>query len=202
MAPAIPPHPSILLLTRLFSLRDGASPFTLVLDSVEQVGRPVVTRFLEGRKASKTKIIYISYETPNSPRGVDVFIRARRKSINDLRRDIGFASQDAIPPYHRYSPLSGIFPRHQPSPLPLQPPLPPDISPRNLSHGHAPPSLFPDIAIRPCSIDDAQIPRYRNPDPPLPPTNPGQKAGPRQIPARARVWSRGGKRRRADRHGG
>ncbi|KAL9613342.1 MAG: hypothetical protein Q9167_002103 [Letrouitia subvulpina] len=93
MAPTTPPHPSILLLARLFSLRDGASPFTLVLDSVEQVGRPVVRRFVEAGKASKTKIIYISFETLNPPRGVDVFIRARGKSIKDLQQVIGSASQ-------------------------------------------------------------------------------------------------------------
>ena len=39
-----------LLFQKLLNLRDGASPFTLVLDTLEQSGRPVVREFAKRAK--------------------------------------------------------------------------------------------------------------------------------------------------------
>lgn len=41
---------SLLLIQRLFGLRDGATPLTLVLDSLEQPSRPVVDEFIARAK--------------------------------------------------------------------------------------------------------------------------------------------------------
>ena len=41
---------ALLLLQKLLNLRDGASPLTLVLDSLEQSGRPVVREFMARAK--------------------------------------------------------------------------------------------------------------------------------------------------------
>ena len=41
---------ALLLLQKLLNLRDGASPLTLVLDSLEQSGGPVVREFMNRAK--------------------------------------------------------------------------------------------------------------------------------------------------------
>lgn len=42
---------ALLLLQKLLNLRDGASPLTLVLDTLEQSGRPVIREFMVRAKA-------------------------------------------------------------------------------------------------------------------------------------------------------
>lgn len=42
---------ALLLLQKLLNLRDAASPLTLVFDSLEQSGRPVVREFMNRAKA-------------------------------------------------------------------------------------------------------------------------------------------------------
>lgn len=41
---------SLLLLQKLLNLRDGASPLTLVLDSLEQTAQPVLAEFISRAK--------------------------------------------------------------------------------------------------------------------------------------------------------
>ena len=41
---------NLLLIQKLLSLRDSSSPFTLVLDSVEQSAKPLVRRFIQNAK--------------------------------------------------------------------------------------------------------------------------------------------------------
>ncbi|KAI0869180.1 Elongator complex protein 5 [Hypoxylon argillaceum] len=77
-----------LLLQKLLNLRDSASPLTLVLDTLEQSGKPVLREFMSRAKISKAKIIYISFATPRKPVGVDVFVRARGKTAESLRSEI------------------------------------------------------------------------------------------------------------------
>ncbi|KAI1819519.1 Elongator complex protein 5 [Xylaria intraflava] len=79
---------ALLLLQKLLSLRDSASPLTLVLDTLEQSGRPILREFISKAQISKSKIIYISLATPRRPAGVDVFVRARGKSPESLRSEI------------------------------------------------------------------------------------------------------------------
>ncbi|KAM0797624.1 Elongator complex protein 5 [Usnea florida] len=86
----MPPSPStralnhrrqhnILLLKKVLEARDGASPFTLVLDSVEQSARGLVALCVERARASKTDVVFVSYETLKAPVGVDKVVKARRK---------------------------------------------------------------------------------------------------------------------------
>jgi elongator complex protein 5 len=48
-----------LLFQKLLNLRDGASPFTLVLDTLEQSGRPLVSEFVQRAKVCAYVRIYI-----------------------------------------------------------------------------------------------------------------------------------------------
>ncbi|PUU74226.1 Elongator subunit Iki1-domain-containing protein [Tuber borchii] len=81
---------NLLLITRLLSLRDGVSPFTLLLDSLSQSARPLLREYIR-RQQSGTRIIFISFETVVAPEGVSVFIRARGKELVSLQREIGGA---------------------------------------------------------------------------------------------------------------
>ncbi|PMD43168.1 hypothetical protein L207DRAFT_631313 [Hyaloscypha variabilis F] len=79
-----------LLFQKLLNLRDGASPFTLVLDTLEQSGGPVVREFARRAKISKSKIVFISFNTLRKkiPYDIDAFITTRGKSLADLRKEI------------------------------------------------------------------------------------------------------------------
>ncbi|KAI1350268.1 Elongator complex protein 5 [Xylaria sp. FL0043] len=79
---------ALLLLQKLLNLRDSASPLTLVLDTLEQSGKPVLREFMNRAQISKAKIIYISFATPRKPAGVDVFVRGRGKTAESLRAEI------------------------------------------------------------------------------------------------------------------
>ncbi|KAI0910674.1 Elongator complex protein 5 [Ustulina deusta] len=79
---------ALLLLQKLLNLRDSASPLTLVLDTLEQSGKPILREFMSRAQTSKTKIIYISFATPRKPPGVDVFVPARGKTAESLRSEI------------------------------------------------------------------------------------------------------------------
>ncbi|KAK5627429.1 hypothetical protein RRF57_003144 [Xylaria bambusicola] len=65
-----------------------ASPLTLVLDTLEQSGKPILREFMSRAQISKTKIIYISFATLRKPAGVDVFIRTQGKPAESLRSEI------------------------------------------------------------------------------------------------------------------
>lgn len=52
---------ALLLLQKLLNLRDGASPLTLVLDSLEQSGRPVVREFMNRAKVGPELFVPLSF---------------------------------------------------------------------------------------------------------------------------------------------
>ncbi|KAI0442592.1 Elongator complex protein 5 [Xylaria telfairii] len=79
---------ALLLLQKLLNLRDSASPLTLVLDTLEQSGKPILREFMSRAQISKTKTIYISFATPRKPAGADIFVRARGKTSESLRSEI------------------------------------------------------------------------------------------------------------------
>ncbi|KAL9067063.1 MAG: hypothetical protein Q9161_007153 [Pseudevernia consocians] len=79
---------NLLLIQKLLSLRDASSPFTLVLDSVEQSAGPLVRRFIQSAKASKTDVVFVSYETLKPPEGVTAFVKARRKDPEAVKKEI------------------------------------------------------------------------------------------------------------------
>jgi elongator complex protein 5 len=52
---------NLLLLQKLLNLRDGASPFTLLLDTLEQSAQPVLQEFMERAKVSGIDILCICF---------------------------------------------------------------------------------------------------------------------------------------------
>ncbi|RYO86729.1 hypothetical protein DL763_006590 [Monosporascus cannonballus] len=106
---------ALLLLQKLLNLRDGASPLTLVLDSLEQSSGPVIREFIVRAKASLfqlppplrlrpgnsieawpfipspaagSKVVFVSFATLKKARDVDVFVKARGKSLAALQAEI------------------------------------------------------------------------------------------------------------------
>ncbi|RYP79961.1 hypothetical protein DL770_006436 [Monosporascus sp. CRB-9-2] len=101
---------ALLLLQKLLNLRDSASPLTLVLDSLEQSSGPVIREFMLRAKASlsvptpplststqesltkrvaaKSRVIFVSFATLRKARDVDVFVKARGKSLAALQAEI------------------------------------------------------------------------------------------------------------------
>jgi len=79
-----------LLFQKLLNLRDSASPFTLILDTLEQSGGPLLREFVRRAKISKNKIIFISFSTLRKkvPFEVDSFINARGRPLGALRTEI------------------------------------------------------------------------------------------------------------------
>ena len=50
---------NLLLIQRLLSLREGTSPFTLILDSLEQSGRPLISEYIRRAKVRPLPPFYI-----------------------------------------------------------------------------------------------------------------------------------------------
>ncbi|EJT74030.1 hypothetical protein GGTG_07879 [Gaeumannomyces tritici R3-111a-1] len=91
MAPSAQAHRrshSLLLLQKLLNLRDGASPLTLVLDSLEQAAAPLMREFTSRAKISRNRVVLVSFATLKKPRDVDVFVKARGKPLKALRSEI------------------------------------------------------------------------------------------------------------------
>ncbi|KAK4945533.1 hypothetical protein LTR10_015152 [Elasticomyces elasticus] len=65
---------NLLLISKLLNQRDHASPFTLVLDTLEQPANSLLREYLRRSRLSKTSTIFLSFETFVKPRNVDYFI--------------------------------------------------------------------------------------------------------------------------------
>ncbi|KAI9832539.1 MAG: hypothetical protein M1819_004329 [Sarea resinae] len=78
----------LLLASKLLNLRENVSPFTLVQDTLEQSGKPLVQEFIRRANVVKTRTIFVSFETLRKPAGIDVFIKARGKDLASLRKEI------------------------------------------------------------------------------------------------------------------
>lgn len=52
---------NLLLIQKLLSLRDAASPFTLIVDSLEQSSKPLLWEYIKRSKVADQRIISISY---------------------------------------------------------------------------------------------------------------------------------------------
>ncbi|KAI5852234.1 Elongator complex protein 5 [Tricharina praecox] len=79
---------NLLLVSRLLSLRDTASPFTLLLDSLSQSSRPLVREYIERAITAKCKTVFVSFSTFSPPQGITTLISARRKPIPVLQKEI------------------------------------------------------------------------------------------------------------------
>ncbi|KAF2207003.1 hypothetical protein CERZMDRAFT_51977 [Cercospora zeae-maydis SCOH1-5] len=91
----MPPSPlqhrrthNLLLISRLLNGRDGASPFTLVLDHLEQSGKPLLAEYMRRAAASKIKVIFVSFETLRKPRHADVFIEVWSPSLRAWQKEV------------------------------------------------------------------------------------------------------------------
>jgi hypothetical protein len=84
---------NLLLISKLLSLRDTASPLTLLLDTLEQPATPLIREYIRRAKISKVHITLISFETLKSPDGVDAFVSARRKTPAEIIREVATAYQ-------------------------------------------------------------------------------------------------------------
>ncbi|KAJ5053263.1 hypothetical protein NUH16_010333 [Penicillium rubens] len=78
---------NLLLISKLLSLRDTASPLTLVLDSLEQPATPLLKEYIRRAKLSNVHVTLIAFETLKQPDGVDVFVSTRRKSPTDIVKE-------------------------------------------------------------------------------------------------------------------
>ncbi|KAF6223207.1 hypothetical protein HO133_000049 [Letharia lupina] len=79
---------NLLLIQKLLASRDASSPFTLVLDSVEQSAGPLVRHYIHHAKASKMDVVFVSYESLKPPADVTALIKARGKDPSAVRKEI------------------------------------------------------------------------------------------------------------------
>lgn len=80
---------NLLLISKLLSCRENASPFTLIIDSLEQSGKGLVREFIRRANVAKTRVVFVSFETLRKPKGVDIFIGAARQNPTALQKEIG-----------------------------------------------------------------------------------------------------------------
>ncbi|KAJ5783875.1 Histone acetylation protein 2 [Penicillium psychrosexuale] len=84
---------NLLLISKLLSLRDTASPLTLVLDSLEQPATPLLKEYIRRAKLSKVHVTLVAFETLKQPDGVDAFVSTRRKSPADIVKEVSAVYQ-------------------------------------------------------------------------------------------------------------
>ncbi|EMC96523.1 hypothetical protein BAUCODRAFT_148121 [Baudoinia panamericana UAMH 10762] len=85
---------NLLLINKLLDQRDATSPFTLVLDSLEQSARPLIAEYVRRAKITGVHVFFVSSETLSKPLNVDVFVEAWNQTLqswekslqNELRR--------------------------------------------------------------------------------------------------------------------
>ncbi|KAF2156239.1 hypothetical protein K461DRAFT_310740 [Myriangium duriaei CBS 260.36] len=77
---------NLLLASKLLNQRETASPFTLVLDDLEQSARPLLRDCIKRAQKSCTRVIFVSLETLRRPSGVDVFVPLWQHGIDNLHR--------------------------------------------------------------------------------------------------------------------
>ncbi|KKK21591.1 hypothetical protein P175DRAFT_0534562 [Aspergillus ochraceoroseus IBT 24754] len=84
---------NLLLISKLLSLRDTASPLTLLLDSLEQPATPLIKEYIRRARLSKVHVTLIAFETLKPLDGVDAFVSARRKTPVEVVREVAAVYQ-------------------------------------------------------------------------------------------------------------
>jgi elongator complex protein 5 len=80
---------NLLLISKLLNQRDTTSPFTLVLDNLEQPAKPLLREYIRRAKLSKTSSVFLSFETFARPKDVDIFVQSFGKKTPDgILRDV------------------------------------------------------------------------------------------------------------------
>ncbi|KAK4915197.1 hypothetical protein LTR66_017102 [Elasticomyces elasticus] len=88
---------NVLLISRLLNHREGASPLTLVLDTLEQPAKPLLREYIRRANLSRTHIVLLSFSTPRAPPGISTFIPCWSKSSVEITRAVATATS-SIPP--------------------------------------------------------------------------------------------------------
>ncbi len=66
---------NLLLISKLLSQQTQASPFTLVLDTLEQAAKPLLREYLRRAKISKiVTTVFLAFESFVKPANVDYFL--------------------------------------------------------------------------------------------------------------------------------
>ncbi|KAL9094097.1 MAG: hypothetical protein Q9165_003512 [Trypethelium subeluteriae] len=100
---------NLLLISRLLNQRENVSPFTLVLDSLEQSASPLLQECITRARLSKVKILYVSYDSFRGPRDVDKFVLAAQQEPTRLQKMLQFWITSTESPY---SPSALVLLKH------------------------------------------------------------------------------------------
>ncbi|KAK5693214.1 hypothetical protein LTR17_025190 [Elasticomyces elasticus] len=79
---------NLLLINKLLSQRDAVSPFTLLLDNLEQSARPFISDYMRRAKASNVNIAFVSFETLRRPNHADILVPAWKLSLQAWQKAI------------------------------------------------------------------------------------------------------------------
>ncbi|KAL1306394.1 hypothetical protein AAFC00_005101 [Neodothiora populina] len=79
---------NLLLISKLLSQKESASPFTLIIDSLEQSGQPLIREYIKRANTARNQVIFVSYQTLRKPRGADIFVPAWREGFATVQRQI------------------------------------------------------------------------------------------------------------------
>ncbi|TKA79440.1 hypothetical protein B0A49_01035 [Cryomyces minteri] len=82
---------NLLLISKLLNQREAASPFTLVIDSLEQSAKPLLREYVKRANAAKTRVVYVSIETLHKPNGIEIFIPVTDQPPHVLQKEIASA---------------------------------------------------------------------------------------------------------------
>ncbi|KAK1026207.1 hypothetical protein LTS16_022536 [Friedmanniomyces endolithicus] len=82
---------NLLLINKLLSQRDASSPFTLVLDSLEQSARPLISEYMRRAKLANVHVVFVSFETLRKPRDADIFISAWYLTLPAWQKEVADA---------------------------------------------------------------------------------------------------------------
>ncbi|KAL4763561.1 Elongator subunit IKI1 [Aspergillus foveolatus] len=82
---------NLLLVSKLLSLRDTASPLTLLLDSLEQPATPLIKEYIRRARLSKVHVTLVAFEALKPYDGVDAFVSTRRKTPTEIVREVSAA---------------------------------------------------------------------------------------------------------------
>lgn len=79
---------NLLLISKLLNQRDHASPLTLILDTLEQPAKPLLTEYLRRAKLSRTQTVFLSFETLTQPTDANNFIPCWDKSPSEISKAV------------------------------------------------------------------------------------------------------------------
>ncbi|KPI36897.1 Elongator complex protein 5 [Cyphellophora attinorum] len=86
---------NLLLISKLLNQRDHASPFTLVLDSLEQPAKPLLREYLRRAKIGKSFSIYLAFETIRKPGDADLYVTCWDKTPVQISNAVSAAMSSA-----------------------------------------------------------------------------------------------------------